>query len=142
MKDELAGALAAEEAAIWAYGLIGVHLPNQGEQNRARAAEDAHRVLRDDLVEQVAALKASTSPTPAGYELPFPVEDRAGALKLAIHIEDGVAQAWRVVLPVTEGTARTDALAAMTASAVRATRWRRIAAVTPLALAFPGRPEA
>ncbi|GIF02874.1 ferritin-like domain-containing protein [Actinoplanes siamensis] len=142
MKDELAGALAAEEAAIWAYGLIGVHLREGAEQDQARAAEDAHRVRRDDLVEQLAALRAGTAPTPAGYELPFPVTDRATALKLAVQIEDGVAQAWRTVLPVTESTQRADALSALTESAVRATKWRKLARLTPLTLIFPGRPTA
>ncbi|MEV6298702.1 ferritin-like domain-containing protein [Actinoplanes sp. NPDC051861] len=138
MSQELAGALAAEEAAIYAYGLIGVHL-SEDEQDRARATEQAHRVRRDDLVGRLDELKASTAPAPAGYQLPFEVTDRESALKLAIHVEDGVAQAWRVVLPVTEGTERVDALSALTDSAVRATRWRRIAGVEPLTLAFPGR---
>ncbi|GAA2862209.1 hypothetical protein Acy02nite_54010 [Actinoplanes cyaneus] len=142
MKEELSSALAAEDAAIWAYGLIGVHLTEGTEQDQARAAEDTHRARRDDLVEQLATLKASTAPTPAGYELPFPVQDRATALKLAIQIEDGVAQAWRVVLPVTESTQRVDALSALTDSAIRATKWRKLAQVTPLTLVFPGRPAA
>jgi len=142
VKEELASALAAEEAAIWAYGLIGVHLKEGSEQDQARATEDLHRARRDDLVEQLAALKAVTAPTPAGYQLPFPVEDRATALKLAIQIEDGVAQAWRVLLPVTESAQRAGALSALTDSAVRATKWRRLAQVTPLTLIFPGRPAA
>ncbi|AEV88101.1 hypothetical protein ACWT_7091 [Actinoplanes sp. SE50] len=142
MKDELAAALAAEQAAIWAYGVIGVHLPPGAEQDQARAAEQEHRVRRDDLVEQLAGLQAGAAPTPAGYQLPFPVTDRAAALKLAVQIEDGVAQAWRPVLPVTENTQRTTALSALTASAIRATRWRKFAQVTPLTLIFPGRPGA
>ncbi|MEU4426206.1 ferritin-like domain-containing protein [Actinoplanes sp. NPDC024001] len=139
MMEELAGALAAEEAAIYAYGLIGVHLEDD-EQERARTAEQQHRVRRDGLVDRLDELKASTAPAPAGYRLPFEVTDRETALKLAVHVEDGVAQAWRTLLPVTEDADRDDALSALTESAVRATRWRRIAEVTPLTLAFPGRP--
>jgi hypothetical protein len=142
VKEQLAGALAAEEAAIWAYGLIGVHLREGSEQNQARAAEEEHRARRDELVARLAELKASTAPTPAGYELPFPVTDRDSALKLAVQIEDGVGQAWRVVLPVTESTDRAGALSALTDSAVRATKWRKLAQVTPLTLIFPGRPAA
>ena len=44
------------------------------------------------------------------------------------------------LLPVTEGDERLDALSHLTDSAVRVTRWRRIAEVTPLTMAFPGRP--
>jgi hypothetical protein len=135
MNDQLTGAYAAEEAAIYAYGLIGVALPKAGEEDEARSAELAHRQRRDYLVTKIAQLPAS----PAGYETPFPVTGREAALKLAIQVEDGVAQAWRPVLAVTENADRATALAALTDAAVRATRWRRLAAVTPATMAFPGR---
>ncbi|MEV4275443.1 ferritin-like domain-containing protein [Actinoplanes xinjiangensis] len=140
MTEQLAAALAAEEAAIYAYGVIGVHLTGSDEVSRARAAELEHRARRDALVDRIDELRASAAPAPAAYRLPFEVTDREGALKLAVHVEDGVAQAWRALLPVTEGGERIDALSHLTDSAVRATRWRRIAGVTPLTIAFPGRP--
>jgi ferritin-like protein len=138
--EHLAAALAAEEAAIYAYGVIGVHLENSDEVSRARSADLEHRTRRDALVERIDELKASAAPQPAAYRLPFEVTDRESALKLAVHVEDGVAQAWRALLTVTEGDERVDALSHLTDSAVRATRWRRIAQVTPLTMAFPGRP--
>jgi len=140
VNEQLAAALAAEEAAIYAYGPIGVKLTRTGERVEARAAEVAHRNRRDTLVSKLAQLKAPVAPAPAGYELPFAVTDRASALKLAVQVEDGVAQAWRVVLPVTTATDRSSALSALTDAAVRATRWRRLAGVTPATLPFPGRP--
>ncbi|BCJ54782.1 hypothetical protein Asp14428_62570 [Actinoplanes sp. NBRC 14428] len=140
MNAQLAAALAAEEAAIYAYGILGVRLTARGERTEARAAEAAHRARRDVLVTKLAALRASTAPAPAGYALPFEVTDRASALKLAIRVEDGVAQAWRAVLPVTEGGDRSTALSGLTDAAVRAARWRRLGAVTPATLAWPGRP--
>ena len=140
MTPQLGAALAAEEAAIYAYGVIGVRLDSDGDVAEARAAEQAHRRRRDYLVTRLAQVRASAAPSPAGYELPFPVTDRASALRLAIRVEDGVAQAWRPVLPVTTAADRTAALAALTEAAVRATRWRRLAAVTPATLPFPGRP--
>ena len=133
--EPLAAALAAEEAAIYAYGVIGVRLGGDGDRTEARAAEQVHRERRDYLVGALKQLPAS----PAGYELPFPVTDRASALRLAIQVEDGVAQAWRPVLPVTRDAQRNTALSAMVDAAVRATRWRRRAGVTPVTLAFPGR---
>ena len=141
MSADLAPVLAAEEAAIYAYGLIGVRLTAPGERTEARAAEQEHRQRRDYLVTLMSRLKASAAPAPAAYQLPFAVADRAGALQLAVRIEDGVAQAWRATLPATEPADRSEALANLTASAVRATRWRRQAAVTPITLAFPGRPS-
>jgi ferritin-like protein len=136
---QLAGALAAEEAAIYAYGLIGVHLSGQAVRE-ARAAEAAHRTRRDVLVTRLAELRASAAPAPAGYDVPFAVTDRASALRLAIQVEDGVAQAWRATLPVTEGADRETSLTGLTDSAVRATRWRRAAGAKPLTMPFPGRP--
>ena len=140
MNEQLAGALAAEEAAIYAYGPIGVKLTRASERTEARAAEAAHRGRRDTLVSKLAQLGASAAPAPAAYELPFAVTDRASALKLAIQVEDGVAQAWRVVLPVSQDADRSAALSAMTDAAVRATRWRRLGGITPATMPFPGRP--
>ena len=133
--EPLVAALAAEEAAIYAYGVIGVQLDSNGDRTEARTAEQIHRERRDYLVGVLKQPPAS----PAGYELPFPVTDRASALKLAIQVEDGVAQAWRPVLPRTRDAQRNTALSAMVDAAVRATRWRRLAGVTPVTLAFPGR---
>ncbi|MEV0899050.1 ferritin-like domain-containing protein [Actinoplanes sp. NPDC049802] len=140
MTEQLAAALAAEEAAIYAYGVIGVRLSDADEVSRARACELEHRRRRDELVDRLDELRASTAPAPPAYRLPFEVADREDALKLAVHVEDGVAQAWRALLPVTDGDERADPLSYLTDSAVRATRWRRIAEVTPLTMAFPGRP--
>jgi hypothetical protein len=140
MNPQLAAALAAEEAAIYAYGLIGVHLAGESDVDEARRAEAAHRARRDVLVSRLDQLKASTAPAPAGYELPFAVADRASALRLAIQVEDGVAQAWRAALPATGGSDRSTSVSALTDAAVRATRWRRRADVTPLTQPWPGRP--
>jgi uncharacterized protein DUF4439 len=138
--EQFAAALLAEQAAIYAYGLIGVRLTGVGDRAEARSAEQEHRQRRDALIGWMDQLKASQAAAPAGYQLPFPVIDRASALKLAIKVEDGVAQAWRALLPVTRDAGRVTVLAAQTAAAVRATRWRRLAEVTPVTMAFPGRP--
>lgn len=140
MNPQFAAALAAEEAAIYAYGVIGVNLTAQSDRTEARSAEAGHRNRRDVLVSRLAELSASAAPAPAGYDLPFPVTDRASALRLAVQVEDGVAQAWRASLPATEGADRATALSALTDAAVRATRWRRRADVAPLTMPFPGRP--
>jgi ferritin-like protein len=137
--DALGAALAAEEAAIYAYGALGVRLTGDDEKSDAHAAEAAHRQRRNYVITRLEALGVKAPATPAGYDLPFPVTDRDSALKLAIHVEDGVAQAWRPVLPVTEADDRVTALSAMTDAAVRATRWRRRASADPLTIPFPGR---
>jgi hypothetical protein len=137
--ERLRAALAAEHAALFAYGRIGIHLDDAG-QAEARAAEVAHRDRRDALVVHLDEVKASPAPADAGYALPFPVIDSPSALKLAAHVEDGVAATWRSALSGTENDLRRLAIDGYSDSAVRATRWRKIAGQPPLKTAFPGRP--
>ncbi|MFD2764588.1 ferritin-like domain-containing protein [Micromonospora eburnea] len=135
----LAEALAAEYAAIWAYGVIGVHLADAA-RTAARSAEAAHRTRRDTLILQLSEGGAQVPADQAGYALPYPVTDKASALKLAVEIEERTAGHWRAALPHTTGADRNRALAALTDCAVRATRWRRTAKVAPATVPFPGRP--
>ncbi len=135
----LADALAAEYAAIWAYGVIGVHLADAA-RTAARSAEAAHRSRRDGLILQLNDSGVQIPADQAGYALPYPVADKASALKLAVEIEERTASHWRAALPHTTGADRNRALAALTDCAVRATRWRRTAKVTPITVPFPGRP--
>ena len=109
MSRELAAALAAEHAAIFAYGPIGVHLTGAAGRGRA-AAEAAHRTRRDALVLLLTAEGATPPPAAAGYALPFPVTDRAAALRLATDVEERAAAAWRAALAATEGDQRRQAL--------------------------------
>ncbi|MFR9775513.1 ferritin-like domain-containing protein [Micromonospora sp. MS34] len=135
----LAEALTAEYAAIWAYGVIGVHLTGDARR-AARSAEAAHRARRDALVLQLSGNGGQVPADQAGYALPYPVTDRTSALKLAVEIEERAAGHWRAALPHTTGADRNRALAALTDCALRATRWRRTAGVTPITVPFPGRP--
>ncbi|GAA1898815.1 hypothetical protein GCM10009687_80410 [Asanoa iriomotensis] len=139
MTGELPAALEAEYAAIFAYGPIGVKLTG-GEQTAARAAEAAHRTLRDALV--VALQGTGLPPARAAYALPEPIVDRASALRVAIVVEEKAAAVWRAALPATVDTQRRQALDALTGCAVRATRWRRYAKVDPITVAFPGKAPA
>ena len=139
MTGELTAALEAEYAAIFAYGPIGVKLTG-AEQTAARAAEAAHRTLRDALV--VALTGTGLPPARAGYALPEPVVDRASALRVAITVEEKAAAVWRAALPATVDTKRRQAMDALTGCAVRATRWRRFAEVEPITVPFPGKQPA
>jgi Domain of unknown function (DUF4439) len=135
----LADALTAEYAAIWAYAVIGVRLA--GEARRAaRSAEAAHRARRDALVLQLTSSGGQVPADRAGYALPYPVTDRASALKLAVEVEERTAGHWRAALADTTGVDRTRALNALTDCALRATRWRRTAGLSPVTVPFPGRP--
>jgi hypothetical protein len=139
MSEALTAALAAEHAAIYAYGPIGVHLDG-GAAEQARAAEAAHRSRRDSLVLLLTEKGGTVPAAAAAYALPFPVSDKASALRLAVEVEERTAAVWRAALPATEGAQRTTALNGLIDTAVRATRWRQASGVTPATVPFPGRP--
>jgi hypothetical protein len=139
MNEQLAAALTAEYAAIFAYGPIGVRLSGAAA-DEARQAEAAHRDRRDALVLLLSQGGATIPSAAAVYALPFPVTDSASALRLAVDVEERTGAMWRAALPTTTGAERSRALAALTDCAVRATRWRRTAGINPVTVAFPGRP--
>jgi Domain of unknown function (DUF4439) len=135
--DALAAALAAEHAAIFGYGVVGARL-DAATQVAARDAETAHRNRRDALLLMLTAASARPPAAAPAYALPFPVPDRDSAVKLAIALEEGTARAWRQAVGATSGDERKLALDALTDCAVRATRWKTAAGLSPTIVAFPG----
>lgn len=133
-----AAALAAEYAAIWAYGPIGVRLTGPALE-AARDAEATHRRRRDTLVLHLTDAGDNLPADQAGYALPFPVTDEPSALRLAVDVEERTAGFWQAVVGATSGAERERALTALVDCAVRATRWRATAGITPLTTPFPGR---
>jgi hypothetical protein len=134
----LQAALAAEHAAIFGYGALGPHL-SAASQIAAAKAETEHRERRDAVAALLIAAKAEPVPAERAYALPFPVTNRATALKLAIQLEERTAAAWRAAVPDLDEAQRRVAVAALAACAVRATRWRRVLAPNaPITVAFPG----
>ena len=136
--DLLAGALAAEHAAIFAYGPIGARLAGAAGIQAARAAEEAHRTRRDELVRALAERGAPAPAVEPGYQLPFPLTGPEDAERLAVLVEERVGAVWRAVLPAVTGTDRARALTALVDAAVRATGWRLAAGVAPATVPFPG----
>jgi len=135
----LADALAAEHAAIFAYGAIGAMLA--GEQAEAAAsAELGHRARRDALVLRLAELGAPIPPPEPTYLLPVEVTDADGARRLAVLVYERAAAVWRAALAVTSGTDRELALDSLISCAVWATRWRAAGGMAPTTVPFPGRP--
>lgn len=136
---ELTDALAAEHAAIFAYGVIGPRLDGD-EADAARTAEAAHRSRRDALLLRLAERGDTAPVAAASYELPFPVAGAGDARRLAALVEERVGAVWRAVLPAVVREDRVEALAALVDAAIRATGWRRAAGVEPATVAFPGAP--
>ncbi|MEO6882262.1 MAG: DUF4439 domain-containing protein [Mycobacteriaceae bacterium] len=104
-QDALTEALAAEHAAVYAYGVVAARaLP--GRTGAVRAATDVHEQRRDALVAALTAAGASAPVAAPGYLLPVVVTNGEQAIALALAVEEGVALAWHSVLERSEpGTA-------------------------------------
>jgi hypothetical protein len=131
----LQGALSAEHAAVYGYGVVGARLPDDQQRADARTAYAAHEARRDSLHRELAGAGATPGAAAAGYQLPFPVGDAAGAAKLAGHIETRLTDVYANLVAALPAQQRTAAANALRGSALQARRWGAAPA------AFPGVPE-
>jgi hypothetical protein len=131
----LQGALAAEHAAIYGYGVAGAMLAGAGQAD-ARTDWIAHQVARDTLEAMLTRLGATPVAASPAYELPFPVTNAKSAERLAAFLEEGVTRAYLGLVAVTNPTLRSFGAQAMQTSANRATAW------SGATVAFPGMPAA
>jgi hypothetical protein len=155
-QQALDDALAAEHAAVYAYGVVAAFAPAQRGEAVA-AATAAHAARRDAATDALTTDGATAVPSATGYALPVTVTDGVTALQLAATVEDATAQAWRAVLERSDPAAersgptvpvpaevpldlRTTAVAALTDCAVRAAGWRVALGSVPATRAFPGQP--
>jgi Domain of unknown function (DUF4439) len=129
----LQGALAAEHAAVYGYGVAGAMLTGAALA-QARAGWTAHQVARDTLEAMLTRLGATPVAASPAYELPFAVTGPASAKELAAALENGVTRAYLALVAVNDPALRTFGAKAMQISANRATAWSGIT------VAFPGLP--
>ncbi|MFJ4192286.1 ferritin-like domain-containing protein [Kitasatospora sp. NPDC089509] len=128
-------ALSAEHAAVYGYGVVGAHLPEDQQRTDARAAYAAHQSQRDTWQRLLSTLGATPTPAAGGYQLPFPVTDPAGATKLAAHLETGLTTVYADLVADLPAPHRPTAATALRDCTLRAHRWG--APDTP----FPGIPD-
>jgi len=119
----LQAALAAEDAAIFGYGVAGAHLTGTSQ---AAAERDwtGHHEARDALAAMISRLGAQPAAAQAFYQLPFRVHDAASARALAARLEDGVTRAYLGLVAVTDQGLRRFGAMAMQGAAQRAAFWR------------------
>jgi len=147
LTDAWQAALAAQQQAVFGYGVLGPHLAG-ADKPRALAAQMSHEATRDSISDAMARSGITPGKAPADYPSLYPVNDSAAALKLAARLEDDCATAWRVLYATaatdsSHSTAdalarRREAQAGLSAAAVAAARWRKIDKVVPASRAFPG----
>jgi hypothetical protein len=127
----LQGALAAEDAAVYGYGVAGAHLTGS---RRAAAVRDwtAHENARDALAGMLAAQGARPVAAAAGYELPFAVHSAAAAVALATVLEDRLCGAYLGLVGLPDPALRAFGAREARTAALRAAAWRGST------LAFPG----
>jgi hypothetical protein len=131
----LQAALAGEHATVYAYGVAGAHL-RDARRRAALQARDAHLARRDRLTDLVIAAGEQPVAAEPAYALPEPVEDAAGARRLAATVEERLAATYADLVAAADGDLRSLAATALQEAAVRAATWRGHS-VGP----FPGLPE-
>jgi len=130
----LQAALAAEEAAVYGYGVIGAQLSG-GSRDRAAASMAEHQARERLLQQRISAAAATPAVAAPGYELPFPVDGQASAVRLAALLEDRLAAVYANGVQATAGPLRGALASALQRSALDALAWGGAGS------AFPGLPE-
>ncbi len=127
----LQAALAAENSAVYGYGVAGAHLAGA---RRAAAVRTwvAHQNARDALTAMLAARGAQPVAAAAAYELPFDVHNAAAAVALATVLEDRLSAAYLGLVGLSDPALRALGARAVRTAALRAATWRGST------LAFPG----
>jgi hypothetical protein len=109
-------ALAAEHAAVYAYGVIGGVL----QSSLSYAAYASHRGRRDQLMAMIGAGAVAAEPV---YERPYEVTGQGRAERLAVRVEQRCAEAYAEVVAHTVGPTRAYAARGLTDCAVRGLAW-------------------
>ncbi|MEU6999126.1 ferritin-like domain-containing protein [Nonomuraea sp. NPDC046570] len=131
--EALRKVLAAEHAAVYAYGLLGARTTG-ALRSRVSAAFDAHRGMRDQLRSLITTRGGKPSEPEASYALPVTPGSAAEAVRLAVQIESGVTTAYLELTATPSPALRRLAALAMQESATRSYGFR------PTLTAFPGMP--
>ncbi|MFF3115925.1 ferritin-like domain-containing protein [Kitasatospora sp. NPDC057904] len=119
----LQGALNAEHAAIYGYGVVGAKLPDDQQRADARTAYADHQARRDAWQRLLTGVGATPGAAAAGYQLPFAVTDAAAATRLAAHIETRLTVIYADLVAAVPAQQRTAAADALREAALHARRW-------------------
>ena len=118
----LQSALAAENAAVYGYGVAGGQL---GSAARKLALQNwtQHEMARDRLQAMLTSLGVKPVAAQAAYQMPFPVHGTRAAISLAGYLENQVAAAYLGVVALADPRLRAWGAGQAQACALRATTW-------------------
>jgi hypothetical protein len=126
--------LAAENAAVYGYGLAGAQLSGS-QLTTAQQDWNLHRAARATVSAMITERGGTPAPAAAAYRPPFAVTSAGAAHSLAALLEDGLVRAYLGLVAVDDQGLRTFGAGEMQAAAIRAASWR--GGTT----AFPGLPS-
>lgn len=139
-QQSLIDALQAEYGAVFAFGLVAAFtIPARAPLVSAHT--EAHRARRDATIDALTAAGVAVPEPAAGYSVPLAVRDGVTAAQLAVRVEVDTAVAWRSVIERSDtASVISDAVLALTESALRAAQWRTVLGAAPATTALPGQP--
>jgi Domain of unknown function (DUF4439) len=126
--------LAAENAAVYGYGLAGAQLSGS-QLSTAQQDWNLHRAARATVSAMITERGGTPAPAAAAYRPPFAVTSAATASSLAALLEDGLVRAYLGLVAVDDQALRAFGAGEMQAAAIRAAFWQ--GGTT----AFPGLPS-
>ncbi|MFG1943476.1 DUF4439 domain-containing protein [Nonomuraea sp. NPDC048826] len=132
--EKLRKALAAEHAAVFAYGLLGARTSGSLRARLTRAF-DAHRDRRDELRALITARGGEPAEPQASYALPSIPSSGPAAARLAAHVETGLTASYLELVAAADVALRRYAAVAMQETVLRGHSFR-----AGPATAFPGMP--
>jgi hypothetical protein len=117
-------ALAAEQAIVYGYGVVGAHLAGKYER-LAAARLVIHQNRRDQIASLITGLGAVPPPSQPAYKLPYPVTGAVTAKRLAAQLEVGAAgAAWDLAAATeSQSSARDIAVDWLTDAAIATSGW-------------------
>ena len=127
----LQSALAAENAAVYGYGVAGAQL-GATARNLALRNWTQHQMARDRLEAMLTSLGVKPVAAHPAYQLPFPVHSTGAAISLAGYLENQVAAAYLGIVALDDPRLRAWCAGQAQVCALRATTWLGRTA------AFPG----
>jgi Domain of unknown function (DUF4439) len=131
----LQSALAAEQAAVYGYGVVGAYLTGPALQG-ATADWLAHQNARNTLEAMLRSRGTQPAAAAVAYQLPIQVQAPDQAVSLAILIEERIAGMYLSLVALSSPAIRNFGALQVQAAALRAATWR--GSTVP----FPGLPAA